>query len=210
MWNHTYYGRSGLHDEKSRRSIIAMDEEKTRVCLHYISKKVTEMKTLELIQTVVIVVLAAVLGMHLVTDVTHTTQTSMPPVLAQEKEKSNIIETDDRQTVNSKDGDVVTSTQAVSLTTIFKQTENSVVQITSKVSTVNTRIIINGNPLESQSTRLGSGFVYDGKGHIITNNHVVEGAETVDVTFVDGNMYAAKVIGSDAYSDMAVDRKSVV
>ncbi|HSB82856.1 MAG TPA: trypsin-like peptidase domain-containing protein, partial [Nitrosarchaeum sp.] len=48
------------------------------------------------------------------------------------------------------------------------------------------------------------GFVYDDNGHIVTNNHVVEGAETVDVTFVDGNTYTAKVIGSDAFSDMAV------
>ena len=126
-----------------------MDEEKTRVCLHYISKKVTEMKTLELIQTVVIVGLASVLGVHLVTDVSHRTQTSMSQVLAQEKEKSNIIETDDRQTVSSKDGESVTSTKTVSLTTIFKQVENSVVQITSKVSTVNPHIIINGNPLKA-------------------------------------------------------------
>src|SRR5215831_2719339 len=45
------------------------------------------------------------------------------------------------------------STQSSSLTEIFKNTENSVVQITSKVSTVDNSIIINGQPLESQSTR---------------------------------------------------------
>jgi S1-C subfamily serine protease len=90
------------------------------------------------------------------------------------------------------------------LAAIFKQTQNSVVQITSKVSVVNNNIIINGNPLESQSTRLGSGFIYDADGHIVTNNHVVEGADVVDVTFVDGNTYSAKVIGRDAYSDLAV------
>ena len=162
------------------------------------------MKTLELIQTVVTIVLVAVLGIHLATDVVYTTQNSLPPVSAQEKEKSDIIETGDHQTTDYKDENVVTATQAFSLTAIFEQTENSVVQITSKVSTVNTHIIINGNPLESQSTRLGSGFVYDTQGHIITNNHVVEGAKTVDVTFVDGNTYTAEVIGSDAYSDMAV------
>ena len=162
------------------------------------------MKTLELVQTTVIIVLAAVLGVHLATDVAHTTQNSLPPVLAQEKEKPDIIETDNHQILNNQSEDVVTNTQAIPLTAIFKQVENSVVQITSKVSTVNTNIIINGNPLESQSTRLGSGFVYDKQGHIITNNHVVEGAKTVDVTFVDGNTYTAKVVGADAYSDMAV------
>jgi S1-C subfamily serine protease len=37
--------------------------------------------------------------------------------------------------------------------------------------------------------------VYDKQGHIITNTHVVDGAGTADVTFVDGNTYRAKVIG---------------
>lgn len=162
------------------------------------------MRTLEIVQTAVIIVLAAVLGVHLAIDATHTAQNSVPPISTQEKEKPDIVETVDHQTTNSQNGDIVADGQYTSLTTIFKQVENSVVQITSKVSTVNTHIIINGNPLESQSTRLGSGFVYDSQGHIITNNHVVEGSETVDVTFVDGNTYVAKVIGSDAYSDMAV------
>jgi S1-C subfamily serine protease len=82
--------------------------------------------------------------------------------------------------------------------------ENSVVQVTSKVSNPNIQIIINGNPLESQSTRLGSGFVFDNQGHIITNYHVVGNAKTVDVAFVDGNSYNAKVIGTDPFSDIAV------
>jgi S1-C subfamily serine protease len=91
-----------------------------------------------------------------------------------------------------------------SLTTLFKKVENSVVQITSKVSNVDNSIIVNGNPLESQSTRLGSGFVYDTEGRIITNNHVVEGSKTVNVTFVDGNTYTAKVVGTDPDNDIAV------
>ena len=94
--------------------------------------------------------------------------------------------------------------QSLSLTGIFKQVENSVVQITSTVSNPNMQIIINGTPLEGQSTRLGSGFVYDNQGHIITNNHVVGNAKTVDVTFVDGNTYTAKVVGTDPFSDIAV------
>jgi S1-C subfamily serine protease len=97
-----------------------------------------------------------------------------------------------------------TRAQSLSLTAIFKQVENSVVQVTSKVSNPNIQIIINGNPLESQSTRLGSGFVFDNQGHIITNYHVVGNAKTVDVTFVDGNSYNAKVIGTDPFSDIAV------
>ncbi|MEM2161014.1 MAG: trypsin-like peptidase domain-containing protein [Candidatus Nitrosotenuis sp.] len=95
-------------------------------------------------------------------------------------------------------------TQKSPLTVLFKKVENSVVQITSKVSTVNQNIIINGMPLESESSRLGSGFVYDTNGHIVTNNHVVEGAQVVDVRFVDGNIYSAKVVGTDPFNDIAV------
>ncbi|HKR57636.1 MAG TPA: trypsin-like peptidase domain-containing protein [Candidatus Nitrosopolaris sp.] len=90
------------------------------------------------------------------------------------------------------------------LTQIFKQVENSVVQITTRVPNPNMQIIINGNPLGGQSTRLGSGFVFDKEGHIITNNHVIDGATSADVTFVDGNSYRAKVIGNDPSSDIAV------
>jgi S1-C subfamily serine protease len=90
------------------------------------------------------------------------------------------------------------------LPNLFERVENSVVQITSRVLDINPNVIVNGNSLERQSVRLGSGFVYDNKGHIISNNHVVEGSKTVDVTFVDGNIYSANVIGKDAYSDLSV------
>ena len=54
------------------------------------------------------------------------------------------------------------------------------------------------------SEALGSGFVYDMNGNIITNNHVVAGATSVDVTFSDGKNYTATVVGTDVYSDLAV------
>jgi S1-C subfamily serine protease len=97
-----------------------------------------------------------------------------------------------------------TTTQSTNLTSIFKKVQNSVVQITAKTPNPNLQIIINGIPLSNKSTRLGSGFVYDRQGHIITNTHVVDGASTADVTFVDGNTYRAKVIGKDPSSDIAV------
>jgi S1-C subfamily serine protease len=50
----------------------------------------------------------------------------------------------------------------------------------------------------------GSGFVYDKAGHIITNFHVIEGAEELDVTLADGTMVPAQVIGADPYNDLAV------
>jgi S1-C subfamily serine protease len=78
--------------------------------------------------------------------------------------------------------------------TIFNMVDNSVVQITTR----------NLNLQTQNATELGSGFIYDKQGHIITNNHVVDGAKLVDVTFVDGSRYIATTIGRDAYSDIAV------
>jgi len=51
---------------------------------------------------------------------------------------------------------------------------------------------------------LGSGFVYDQNGHIVTNNHVVENAERIVVTFADGSEAGAQLVGADPDSDLAV------
>ncbi len=51
---------------------------------------------------------------------------------------------------------------------------------------------------------LGSGFVYDEDGRIITNYHVIEGASTIQVTFLDGNVTSAEIVGTDLYSDIAI------
>jgi S1-C subfamily serine protease len=50
----------------------------------------------------------------------------------------------------------------------------------------------------------GSGFVWDQEGHIVTNNHVVEGADEVEVIFWDDTVVEGKVIGTDPDSDLAV------
>ena len=50
----------------------------------------------------------------------------------------------------------------------------------------------------------GSGFVWDKDGHIITNNHVIDGAEKITVIFADGRMKDATVVGADPDSDLAV------
>ena len=56
------------------------------------------------------------------------------------------------------------------------------------------------------SIGLGSGFVYDREGHIVTNYHVVEDSATIQVTFLDGNITEATAVGEDPYSDLAVIR----
>jgi len=50
----------------------------------------------------------------------------------------------------------------------------------------------------------GSGFVYDNQGHIVTNAHVVQGTDTIEVTFSDDTQMHAKVVGIDLDSDIAV------
>ncbi len=114
-----------------------------------------------------------------------------PPAVAQQINSN----TSTSQSTNSS------SANPLPLKTIFKQVENSVVQITSKIPTATPNPL---NPQTPNATALGSGFVYDKQGHIITNNHVVVGAKVADVTFIDGNRSPAKVIGSDTYNDIAV------
>jgi len=59
---------------------------------------------------------------------------------------------------------------------------------------------------QMQATSQGSGFVYDNQGHIVTNAHVVLGADEVEVTFADSSVQSAEVVGLDLYSDLAVIR----
>ena len=64
---------------------------------------------------------------------------------------------------------------------------------------------IPNQPRERQTQSVGSGVVVDAhRGYIITNHHVIEGADTIAVTLRDGRQLDAKVIGSDSESDIAV------
>ncbi len=58
------------------------------------------------------------------------------------------------------------------------------------------------NIIPSQSQ--GSGFIYDSQGHIVTNNHVVDGAAEITVVFWDGSEAEATLVGTDPDSDLAV------
>lgn len=59
-------------------------------------------------------------------------------------------------------------------------------------------------PREHEETSLGSGVIINAKGYILTNNHVIEGADTIQVTLRDGRTSAAKLVGSDPEADLAV------
>ncbi len=79
------------------------------------------------------------------------------------------------------------------LTEIFERSEEGVV----RVNVVKEQEILGINGI-------GSGFVFDTNGHIITNAHVVENADEINVTFLDGRSYKAKIIGVDPFTDLAV------
>ena len=91
--------------------------------------------------------------------------------------------------------------QPLSLNDIFNKVEKSVVQITRSVPPA-VNILIPER--QENTTSLGSGFVYDNNGHIVTNYHVIANANIVDVTFIDGNRYTANVTGIDPSNDLAV------
>lgn len=90
-------------------------------------------------------------------------------------------------------GIVKASDTELPLPDLFHKVEKSVVQIT------------DSSEIDVFESRLGSGFVYDDNGHIITNHHVVSGGgNRLDVTFPDGIVYRASLIGSDLSADIAV------
>ena len=61
-----------------------------------------------------------------------------------------------------------------------------------------------GTPQKKKAYALGSGFIIDSSGIIVTNNHVINDAEDILVRFEDGQEYEAKVIGADPLSDLAI------
>jgi 2-alkenal reductase len=82
-------------------------------------------------------------------------------------------------------------------------------QLLADLYTVVNPSVVNINMTMARGEGAGSGFVYDMQGHIITNNHVVEGADNIYVTFSDGKMVPATVVGTDANSDLAVIKVDV-
>ena len=111
---------------------------------------------------------------------------------------SQEIGTPDLITSNGHDattlGDVLSSSKSnLTLVELFEKSEEGVVKI--QVERIGSATDTGG---------LGSGFVYDNLGHIITNTHVVNGASKATVTFLDGSQYNAEIIGTDKFTDIAV------
>lgn len=71
-------------------------------------------------------------------------------------------------------------------------------------SVVNVDVSVKDQTGQLQDAGLGSGFVYDSKGYIVTNSHVEIAADELRVAFADGTVLPAKVVGDDKYADLAV------
>ena len=95
----------------------------------------------------------------------------------------------------SKVGEVtpLPTTKKLSLIEIFERTEAGTVRVEVQRATQ-----------VSESNGVGSGFVFDRTGHIITNAHVIDDASKIIVTFLDGRSYHAELIGADPFTDIAV------
>ena len=92
---------------------------------------------------------------------------------------------------------IIAESKKLSLIEIFEKAEPGVVR-------VNTQ----NNQTENEVGGVGSGFVFDKKGHIITNAHVIDDATKTVVTFLDGRSYNAEIVGVDESTDIGVIKVS--
>ena len=96
------------------------------------------------------------------------------------------------------DSQPAASTSGLSVNSIYKRSYRGVVEVK-----VNSQTSDPFGGTRSQAAE-GSGFVYDTSGHVITNQHVVDGATSVRLTFWNGQTYTAHVVGTDTSTDLAV------
>jgi S1-C subfamily serine protease len=97
--------------------------------------------------------------------------------------------------------------KTLSVNEIYHRAAPGVVQVTATQVVASPRVDpFFGFPFPSQqeAEALGSGFVIDKAGHIVTNYHVVEGARSVDVSFSNNESMKAKIVGTDPSTDVAV------
>jgi S1-C subfamily serine protease len=90
---------------------------------------------------------------------------------------------------NSRPGQTTVVTIQYNVTRVYELVKDSVVEI---------------RTLYRFGESVGSGFIYDSQGHVVTNNHVVEGGLEYYVYFIDGSAYTARLVGRDPDTDLAV------
>jgi putative serine protease PepD len=104
----------------------------------------------------------------------------------------------------SASSETSSTADALNASTLYANTAAGVVDITSRgIASSSGGGSPFGGPSQS-STATGTGFVVDGKGHIVTAAHVVQGASSISVKFQDGTTRTAKLLGTDEATDVAV------
>jgi putative serine protease PepD len=94
---------------------------------------------------------------------------------------------------------------APSVSSLYERVAPSVVEITVTGGSESSDAVPEPfGPPEGQPQGTGTGWVYDSEGHIVTNHHVVAGAETVEVRFADGTEATARVVATDSSTDVAL------
>jgi len=84
--------------------------------------------------------------------------------------------------------------------TLFERQKNRVVSVQTEAS----RVAFFGQERNPAQMGQGSGFIIDSDGHILTNNHVIQGAQKIRVNLSDGESYDARLVGADPSTDIAV------
>lgn len=93
-----------------------------------------------------------------------------------------------------------TTSKNLSLTELYELVKKSIVQVTKTIPPPADTL----GPNKENKTSLGTGFIYNDTRYIVTNNHVVENAPVLDITFINGDRYTANITGTDPFSDLAV------
>ena len=109
---------------------------------------------------------------------------------------AQIQSSNDGAIIGADEGSNNNNNSSLTFKELFARAKDSVVQVT-----------VRGTPLafvNNSAFAIGSGFVFDRQGHIVTNNHVIYGGTNVTVTFSNGTIYTAEVVGADMFSDIAV------
>jgi putative serine protease PepD len=96
---------------------------------------------------------------------------------------------------------IASSTAPLSVNQIYRRAYRGVVEITVTLASGQTSPFGGGG---DSAQAQGSGWVYDSDGHIVTNDHVVDGAQSISVRFWNGKTYSAEVVGTDKSTDLAV------
>ena len=96
---------------------------------------------------------------------------------------------------------IASSTAPLSVNQIYRRAYRGVVEITVTLASGQTSPFGGGG---DSAQAQGSGWVYDSEGHIVTNDHVVDGAQSISVRFWHGKTYSAEVVGTDKSTDLAV------